>query len=645
MASLTNLPSTTEPPGIYKTGDLILANPEESCIIFVSVILVSALLEFILQRLAEVDNRYVRIVVTVMEQEVTIVGVLALFLTFTVSLVPKRFITPLYVKLFSWAIMSLFFMACFFVIIVVFQFLVAHFDIRRWKNFEEGRMENEELHNLSYRERLYKATYDRYEKELHLKTPFRPQQLPFVEFVSVLLNKHLMRMSNLSYRTWLCLSFVVLLNLLRTRLTPAVSRSEDDDFTNALMYVFIVGFGSLLVFMIFFAMLQQRLKLYCEEDKAAAAGGATVGAKPTAVVATALAATASSRVPFGSPKRAIEFLQVVILSMNWFATLFVTGNAEHMAHLPSLWRRATVFTLFAIPLVTVIVLLQWTLLSMTLLSCLDSVTPPFTTKIMKRLRAGGTAGADDDDDDDSDDEGSLDPALELEKEKLLGILRAVGQPASAKGTTTRKVGSDGAGGPRSETGTLLSRARGAKTVQSDDTGGSGRSGTVKRPTWLDPDDEWDGTSTIVGSSYLKPASNMTAAGMASGLLRSNMGVDDEMNAFSQWRREQASSGGVGTDPGSAEASPSRFDGLFFGTLDVSRLHEHLARLEGGGGDGGPRSSASRPMPDDDAQGSYVAGKRRPAWADPDAPPELFSAAALADTKDSSTSKSTKSKKR
>jgi hypothetical protein len=439
LATLTPAPST-ELPTIYRSGDLVLQNPQETCIIFVAVILISALLEFSLQRISGIDNKYARTLVTTMSQEVTIIGVLALLLMFTVSVIPKRIITPLYVNLFSWANMSLFFMATFFVLNIVAQFFVAALSYRYWKSFEEGRMDSDEAERLGFFERRFKLCYTRYAIQLEKKAALSPSALPFYEYVSTTLRKQLVRASNLSYRTWLSLSVVVLANLLRTMLTPFVDKTEDSEFYNALMYVGVVGWGTFLVFGVFFGLLQYRLLKYAVGDLKPPRGDPRV------------------YIPFGTPKRSVEFLQVIIMTINWYLTLFVTGNAKQIGSISTKWKVGVVYALFAIPLLSIIASLPWVFYSIAMLTTIGGMKTNEAQRMAKVLKGEADASSDMDSDEDE------------------GIAPQQKRLASDKGSKM----------------SALTRAR-SQSVTSGGSGGSARA----RPAWLEEDDDWDGYRTLV----------------------------------------------------------------------------------------------------------------------------------------------------
>lgn len=429
-------------PTIYRAGDLVLSNPQETCIIFVSVILISASLEFALQRISTVENKYAKLLVTTMSQEVTIIGVLALFLMFSISVVPKQLITQLYVTLFSWANLTLFFMALFFVLTVVVQFLWVAIDTRVWKAYEDGRIDSDE--GGRFREPLYKYCFEQYRIVLEQRARLSTSALPFYEYVATNARRQLVRFSNLSFRTWLSLSFVVLANLLRTKLTPFVSTSNDDKFKNLMLYVFVIGWGLMTVYLCYFTVLQYRLRKYCQ--------GRIQTTDPTELL------------PFGTSKRGIEFLQIILMSFNWYVTLFVTGNAKEISGLQSSLA-STVYVLFAIPVLVFHSTLSWTMYTIAMLVTVGRLKPAEAIKLKKRFKGEIDAGSSSDDD-------------------------------------------DGAPPPPPKKRPLFERGSLGGVADADVASVSSTSTLNQRPLWLEDDDEWDGTRTFAQGERYAAESNV-----------------------------------------------------------------------------------------------------------------------------------------
>lgn len=436
---------------IYKSGDLMLQNPAEAGIIFVSVILVSAFLEWALQRAANIENKYARMLVETMSQEVTIVGVLALLLMFGTSLIPAGAVDKKYILLFTWANMCMFFMAFFFVLTVLFLFAWSAHDTSQWRAFEEGKMDTEDEAKMSYRELLFKKAAEKYAEEVKSKFELTTGDVPYFELINMFNRKLLVRASNLSYRTWLWLSIIVIANLARAKATPFLRRGEETTFSNAIMFIGIIGWGTLFAFLIFFGMLQRRLRMYVNN------------------LIQEKVPNGDFLIPLGGSKRAIEFIQIVIMSLNWYATLYVTGLGKETSELRG-WRLAVIVIAFALPILTVATLLPWAVMSLTLLASLGSLTRADVDRIQRTVRgeAGGSDSDSDEDDDESDD----------------------GKTVQTKGATgTIASGSHHPSGIGQRRGSIGGRSSASNT--------SSRSQRLlARPPWLDADEDWDGNRTM-----------------------------------------------------------------------------------------------------------------------------------------------------
>lgn len=411
---------------LYQSGDVMLQNPVESCLIFVAVILASAVLEWILNRGKRIDNKYVRLLVEMLTQEISIVGALALFLMLAVSLIPQQYLKQRYVTLFTWANSCLFFMTLAFVVTMGYLLALSSMTVRTWRVFEEGRMDTEEDTKLSRREKLFKAAFTRYKIDLKSKTKLGAADVPFHDYLAVQQRKVLVRLSDLSYRTWLSLSIIVIANLMRSRLSPyGKDTSESSRIGNTVLFIASIGCGTLGIFAVFFVVLQIRMfKLFLR-------GEALEHLDPL------------SQLPFGTAKRSIEFLQIVAMSMNWFVALFATGIADEIGHL-SKSTIAGLSIMFMAPVALYLMLLPWTIMSVTILSSLGSgMSEHDIYRIYLHYGGGEDAAVEDEEMDDADDAMSAD------------------QKAPSRQSVPRSKDSD-----------------------------------KKRPTWLDPDDAWDGTRVV-----------------------------------------------------------------------------------------------------------------------------------------------------
>jgi hypothetical protein len=443
---------------IYASGDIIIVNPVNACIIFVSAILVSAILEFSVRFVqTSVENKYVRTVVDVVTQEVTIVGVVALCIMLAQSALPGDPAYRIYTTILTLANICLFIMASLFVLFVVLQFAVGMLDFRRWKQFEEGRMDVEEVRSLRLREQRYKLAADRYAKELARVYELSTRDCPFYEACGVVYKRLLVKLSNLSFRVWLAMSVVVLANFGRAMLVPWSTTDGQSDFkrfVNGLLYLGSTGYFTMLLFLGFCAHLRSKLN------------GLLEGKYPV------LSTVGSDLVLFGNPLHCIELIQCVVMSMNYYVTLFVTGIVETV---PGTYRIAAIF-IFLVPYVVTAVLCFWAVWALSIMSILGGLhkgnNKQLVERVVRRLRGEGDALSDSESEGEPEDY-SDDEAINNVHNKHTKTPKTSSLPVKQRKTKQLKLG---------------------KTVQKLDTAGD--SGVAPPPAWLDPDDHWDGTGTV-----------------------------------------------------------------------------------------------------------------------------------------------------
>ena len=497
-------PAPTQLPTIYRAGDIILRNPQQTCVIFVAVILFSAFLEYFLQRVSNVENKYARVLVTTMSQEITIVGVLALFLMFSISVIPKEYMKPLFVQLFSWANISLFFLAVMFVFVIVVQFGWAALETRYvWKAFEEGALETEELEKLKYPFRIFKQLHELYRQELLAKSGLPTAAVPFNEYTALLWRRSLVRVSNLSFRTWTFLSVVIIINLVRIMFIPwkdGASGSERD-FLNQLTLISILGWGMFLSYVVFMALLQSRLsnlaagKIILKKDE-----------------------PAFGLIPLGTHKRAIEFIQVLIFSYNWYIVLFITGGYKQVGGLPLGWQRALLMLMFFLPMLIFMITFPWCFHSMAMLEVIGNVNAKIVLGIFRRIRGEGEEGEDDDDDDDED---GLDEA-EATLAVIARQLRLGAGQSSDKGSMSKGSKASKAPAPRAIVSADDGGAGGLRMGQLSGTKDASSGGADKdRPAWAEDDDDWDGNATLAYGERR----NLTERSKAGSMFVNNVDAD------------------------------------------------------------------------------------------------------------------------
>lgn len=345
--------------------------------------------------------------------------------------------------------MLIFFAAFLYVLEMVVQYIVCSADMMRWRKYEEGRLDSDDVDRLVLRERHYRLSYDRFADELKLVYQLAVRECPFHENCRVFHKRYLARMTDFSYRCWLSLSVVVLCNFARAMFTPYSEPATDDEyFINALIYMACTGWFVLLLFGVFCLVLFRSMSDMVNKRLKRS----TIG---------------SEIVPFYDPLRATEFLQCVMLSLNYFMTVFVLGIANTIT---GTGRAFAVGVLFALPLLIVMAATPWVLWSLSIMSVLGSVkrNRPIMQRIVRETRGHYH--------DNSDEEGE-DEYSDLDDDDKPQGDRVLDRMAAMRGAKPRRLASRRG---------LLPDSEHKQHEQ-----------TAQRPAWLDDDERWDGQHTSV----------------------------------------------------------------------------------------------------------------------------------------------------
>lgn len=367
---------------VYTSGDLILENPVEATTIFLFVILVSAMLEFGIDSADNIQNKYFKVMFNALNQEIMIVGVLVLSLTFaeTVYDWPSRWIL-----LFKWSMMCLFLMAIIFVTLIMSLLLCVRFTDRTWTKFEAEKMDSGEP--LGARETQYKDAFNKFQFSLRAFGYDASMGIQFSQYISKLQRRNVVALTDLTWVSWVCLGTLVILNALRAEATRRISEFGDENIEdemsdqqralNYISFILIVGYGTLVVFMIIYFKLTRRLNKFLKTkrgggDGVGAAGGGGAGGLETALQASQDLLDDSKAYLFRrSTEATLEIVQVIILFLEWYiATFFLSYAYQITANLGGIAVPLFIFAL--LPAMVVIGLLPWLLMVITMLSALGN---------------------------------------------------------------------------------------------------------------------------------------------------------------------------------------------------------------------------------------------------------------------------------
>jgi hypothetical protein len=261
------------------------------------------------------------------------------------------------------------------------------------------------------------------------------------------------------------MSVVVLANFGRAMLAPWSNTDELSDFEkflNGLLYLGFTGYFITLLLVGFCLHLRSQFNGMVESKF------------------PVLSTVGSDLVLFGDPMHCVEFMQCVVMSCNYYVTLFVTGIVQTI---PGNYRIASI-ALFLIPIVVITVLCSWALWALSIMSLLGGLHKPSNKatveRVVRLLRGEGVSDEDDSNDDDNAAEYSDDEAIQ----STLGHAPRIDKKLASK-TLAAKDNAQKA--KKKKPGQLLK-------VQKLDI--DSPADNLARPLWLDPDEDWDASGTV-----------------------------------------------------------------------------------------------------------------------------------------------------
>ena len=352
----TNTPAPVDAPSVYASGDLVLEKPVETTTIFLSVFLIAAILEFLIDTAAGIRNKYFRVIFNLINQEVMIIGVLVLTLVFTQTV---KTWDPLYVFLFKWAMMTLFLMVMFFCSIVLMLIGFTKRLASTWSEFESERMDS--ATNLSGSEMAYKNGFLKFTQCMSAYGYSASLGVRFSDYLTKMIRRYMVKLTSLSWTAWICLAAIVMLNAIRCEITLVISQSGDENalsglthdqkLANYLSFILLQGYLVLGLFIAFFYSLTTRLQNFLNGTRSVYVGpqqGAGRGGFEQPLISTANTAGFDTlddpRVYLfrRSIDSTLELLQIVLIALEWYTATFCVSYA------------VPIFNNFDIPIIVVL---------------------------------------------------------------------------------------------------------------------------------------------------------------------------------------------------------------------------------------------------------------------------------------------------
>jgi hypothetical protein len=372
--------STQDFASLYTNGDVILQNPIESSSIFLIVVVVCGSIEYLFTLAEQVDSKFFRQMFETMSEEVLVVGVLSLMLTFGSSLINN--LPEQWAVMFDWAHICLLFMGIMLVVLLCVVSARVFSGNQRWSKFEATRMTlTAASHSTS--EKRYRAAAEKFTTALRAHDIHGDVSLAAYLLKSE--KKILISLGNLTWKSWLALSTIVVFNALRTKLIPqSPSATElnnvlDDtgNLINIASFVLVCGYGTLGLYL----EIDRRLKLRFQQYVLLSAGGAANDeGRANAAGDDAAAPLVLRKVDLDDPQsfllwqslgNTVSMIQAVLMFLVWYASVFCL-SMMYRSFLYDFGLTLLILCLAAAPVVVFVVMVPWTLTIVAILSSLGS---------------------------------------------------------------------------------------------------------------------------------------------------------------------------------------------------------------------------------------------------------------------------------
>jgi hypothetical protein len=403
--------STQDFASLYSSGDLILQNPIESSSIFLMVVVVCASIEYLFSLAEKVDSKFFRTMFGTISEEVLVFGVLSLMLTFGSSLVQN--LPEQWAVMFDWAHICLLFMTIMFVALLCIVCLNVFSGNQRWSKFEADRItQGTESH--SSREQRYRMAQDKF--HLALRAHNFPTTVNFTAYVLKAEKVNLVTLGNLSWKSWLALSTIVVLNALRTRAIPQTDPDPDvllsptESLINIGTFVLVAGYGALALYLALHVRQQLRFRQYLMltthtggspilADIAAASATRDGLSEPLAPSKTDLDDPLSFLL-WQSHENSMAMVQAVFMFLVWYAAVFCLNMLYKTATQFNVGITLVVLCVAVAPIIVFVIMAPWTLTTIAILSSLGtSLKEPWVQDLLSKEKAVRALSGEGDDED------------------------------------------------------------------------------------------------------------------------------------------------------------------------------------------------------------------------------------------------------
>lgn len=249
-------------PNIYSNDDLILANPQQSTAIFLTVIVASTALELFLGTVAKRRNLYFRMMVEAVKEEITVLGFCIMALQFAVSSFPD--ISAAWKTVAEWVTICLVYISIGYVALVLFLAPQMKRRAQAWRTFEWARIDSDSHHSAT--EEIFKLSRRYFVAQLTAYFRFHGEEVTNVPPVALSSFSYyrsiaaLKEVFDFSLKTWIILGLFVLLNAMRTITMESLDGSTI--LAQTLTFLIIIGYLVLLLQVALAMVLERRLRRF-----------------------------------------------------------------------------------------------------------------------------------------------------------------------------------------------------------------------------------------------------------------------------------------------------------------------------------------------------------------------------------------------
>jgi hypothetical protein len=361
------------PASLYKNGSLLTLNPIESSSMFLFVVIMCAACEYLFSQAEAIDSKFFHSLLDSISEEFLVIGVMSLALTLFGTFVE---FTGTWNTMVEWSQVCLLFMMIFFVLVIISLAASTFRSNKAWQKVEELRS-HLQIVDLAGNELYFRQATMDFETSCEV-FGFKRGAIPFSRYLLKIEKANLSLLADMSWRTWVALSIVLVANVLRTRVISGVENPHPG-FVNPVQpgsFIAVIGFGTFGLFIFSHRVMAKRLTQYLERRMVAEAS-----LQPAAVPwGERRAATVAdlddprSFLLWRSLDNTVAIFQCVILFFVWYLAVFVLNILHLVVNAKSSAISAGLFVAAMVPIVAFLAIFPSTLTMMAMLSSLGTAT-------------------------------------------------------------------------------------------------------------------------------------------------------------------------------------------------------------------------------------------------------------------------------